>query len=1231
MSPSLHPEKSVFGKPWLRRLVWAIAALLALWLLGWLGVPPLLKSQLQARLGEQLGRTVTVGTVDFKPWSLELTVTDLTVARAAVAGPAAAGLESSPQFALKRFYMDVELQSLLRLAPVVDGLVLESALLNLTHTGDGHYDVDDVLTRFTAKPEQKDSTPLHFALYNLVLMDAAVTFTDAPHKRVHRLSQVNLSVPFLSNLDSKRDVLVSPKLSFNLNGSAFDTSANATPFAQTRKTDAQLRFKGLDLAPYLSYLPADLPVQLQSAVLEADLQLAFKQEEKASVALTGQVAASGVRLSTAPKGGDSGQVSAAELLRFDRLTIDLGDVQPLQQKVDLARIELTAPRLTVQRDRAGMLNLLALNHRVDAKDAPKNKAVSADDTRSEVKKDAEPSDAAASNAWRLSVQDVVVFRGEVDWLDQVPARAVHMRLSDLALQAHALTWPFAQPLTLQGSAQLAAARVNFQGQATDQAADVTISLSRLPLRVVAPYLADVLTPRLEGTLAAELGVQWAGAQTGKPSQTLLNLVRLDLDKLALVGNQKTALASAARVKLQDATLDLGRQSIVLGKLQVTQPKVNISRAADGHWMFHDWLKVPPARNPSRDQARQTTPPWMLTLKEFQVADGALGFADAAVSPTVALEVSKLALQVKDFASDGKKPFSVSLAGRARHGHTEPGRLTWRGSTVLTPLALKGDLSATRLPLQALAPYLSDVLNVSLRRADTSFKGRVSLTLDAAGTTLGVAGDAALDNLQVQTLAQAEPLQPAEELLNWKSLNLNGLNVALAPGAAPRVDVASTVLSDFYARVILSEAGRLNLQDLTKPAAPTETAATGVAAASAPALIHFGPVSLVGGHVNFTDRFIKPNYSADLTELVGKLSAFSSEPVNGAVELADLALRGRAQGTATLEVLGKVNPLVQPVALDITGKVRDLELAPLSTYSARYAGYGIERGKLSVDVAYKVLPDGQLTANNKLVLNQLKFGDKVPDATSSLPVKLAVALLADRHGVIDIDLPVSGSLNDPQFRLMPIVFRIIGNLIAKAITAPFSLLASAFGGGGEELSVVSFDAGSAVLSDAAKAGLAKVAKALQDRPALKMTVIGTASLEVERDAYKRVQLQALVQAEKRRAASGTAAADKNPLPVTPHEYPVLLRAVYKRADFPKPRNLIGMTKDIPVPDMEALLLANMDASESAMQALAVQRGVAVRDHLASLQLPMARLFLGAAKALAPEAKWQPRAELNLATQ
>jgi len=427
------------------------------------------------------------------------------------------------------------------------------------------------------------------------------------------------------------------------------------------------------------------------------------------------------------------------------------------------------------------------------------------------------------------------------------------------------------------------------------------------------------------------------------------------------------------------------------------------------------------------------------------------------------------------------------------------------------------------------------------------------------------------------------------------------------------------------------------------------------------VIDVGPVSLTGGRVDFTDRFIRPNYSARLTELTGKLSAFSSQASNGDAQLADLELRGRAEGTATLDIVGKVNPLAKPMALDIAGHVRNLELAPLSTYSVRYSGYGIERGKFSVDVAYKVQPDGQLTARNNIVLNQLKFGDQVPGAANSLPVKLAVALLADRHGVIDINLPVSGSLNDPQFRLAPIVFKLIVNLIAKAITAPFSLLASALGGDGAELSMVSFAPGSAVLTPDAMAGLDKVAKALLDRPALTMTVVGTASLEAEREAYKREQLNTLVLAEKRRsqpdaptrAATGAAAspvapaatattattavpassptvAALAPATLSAGEYPVLLKLVYKRADFPKPRNLIGLAKDLPVPEMEALLLANLSATESAMQALAVKRGVVVRDYLASLKLPLERLFLGAAKAVPPEAKWQPRAELNLAT-
>jgi hypothetical protein len=262
---------------------------------------------------------------------------------------------------------------------------------------------------------------------------------------------------------------------------------------------------------------------------------------------------------------------------------------------------------------------------------------------------------------------------------------------------------------------------------------------------------------------------------------------------------------------------------------------------------------------------------------------------------------------------------------------------------------------------------------------------------------------------------------------------------------------------------------------------------------------------------------------------------------------------------------------------------------------------------------------------------------VEGAPNSLPVKLAVALLADRNGVIDINLPVQGSLNDPQFSVGPIVFKLIINLVVKAITSPFSLLASAFGGGGDELGQVAFTPGSAQIAESAKPGLDKVVKALTDRPALKMTVIGQASAEVEREAFKKERLKALVAAEKRRnmVSSGASASATQTVAmiVSDAEYPALLEEVYKRSDVPKPRNAIGFVKDIPAPEMEALLLVSLLVTEQSMQELATARGVAVRDFLASKGLPSNQLFLGAAKAIpaVEKEKWQPRAELSLAAQ
>ena len=338
------------------------------------------------------------------------------------------------------------------------------------------------------------------------------------------------------------------------------------------------------------------------------------------------------------------------------------------------------------------------------------------------------------------------------------------------------------------------------------------------------------------------------------------------------------------------------------------------------------------------------------------------------------------------------------------------------------------------------------------------------------------------------------------------------------------------------------------------------------------------------------------------------------------------------GSGSLEVSGRINPLTRPVALDVRGQVRDLELPQLSPYSSKYAGYGIDRGKLSAEVNYRISAEGQLQATHQIVLTQLRFGERSDSADApNLPVKLAVALLADRNGVIDINLPVSGSINDPDFRVGPIVWKMVLNLIGKAIISPFSLIAGAFSGE-EQLQQIDFAPGRADLDAASRQKLETVAKMVIDKPALRMTLAGEANLESERDAWRSAQLRDTVVAEKRRRMARDGQGTSPVLDVSPAEYPALLQSVYRRSPIPKPRNVLGVVKDMPPADMEALLLAAIAVDEADMRELAQARAQQVREALLGLKVPAAQLFLGApvvAKA-APSSAFVPKVVLVVST-
>ncbi|WP_010097436.1 DUF748 domain-containing protein, partial [Burkholderia ubonensis] len=376
----------------------------------------------------------------------------------------------------------------------------------------------------------------------------------------------------------------------------------------------------------------------------------------------------------------------------------------------------------------------------------------------------------------------------------------------------------------------------------------------------------------------------------------------------------------------------------------------------------------------------------------------------------------------------------------------------------------------------------------------------------------------------------------------------------------------------------------------------------------PVRVHFGEFVLQNGRVNYTDNFIKPNYTANLVAIKGTIGAFgtdstTSAPVDVAANLA---------GNGPISIKGTVNPLIAKPALDLTATAHDIELTNLTPYSAKYAGYPITKGKLNVDLHYQLAND-QLSANNHIFIDQLTFGDHVEnDTATKLPVKLAISLLKNSRGEIDVSLPVSGSLSNPEFSVGGLIWRAVLNLIAKAVTSPFTLLAHAFGGGGEELGYVEFAPGSDELADAQQKKLDTVVKMLNEKASIRLDLIGRVDPDKDTPGLRETYVDRLVRQQKLKDVVGQGESiDPRSVKVEPAEYHTYLTRAYKAADFKKPRNLVGLQKTLPDDDMRKALAEHAPVDEGSLRTLAQARAQSVRQYLEG-KIDSSRMFIVAPK-------------------
>jgi len=927
----------------------------------------------------------------------------------------------------------------------------------------------------------------------------------------------------------------------------------------------ELKLEQLQLGPYLTYVPKKLYFTLPAGALSTDLKIAFLQPKNQAPTLSISGAAT-VRDLALDEAKDTPTV------RLKQLVVNLRSVEPLVKRFAIARISASDGELHVRRDRNGRLNLANLVE-PDDKDEPlpwfEIQEATLERVALQVHDDFVPQRfASALNLDRLHAQNIGSEKG---------------RSGKVTLSASG-----PEQATLQANAEVVLQPLSVQGD---------LNLAALPIKPFAPYYDQALNLQIsQGTLglSGKYRVAQSGEKTAeKKPEIAVSLSELGLQVAELKARQtgdKTDLLTLGSFAVSGGELDLGQRQIKLAEVVLNKAQVNVLRSNNGKINLTQLVRgsnsVP---SKSKDAA------WQYAIDKIAVTDSGLRLRDEALSTQSAnLGLESIQAQIEGLTSAPKS--TAKLAFKAQMGRS--GRIALDGTFGPHTQTANLQVQLQGLPLLPAQPYFSDKIHITLTSGTLSARGKLDAEF-AAEPRIRYSGTA-----QINQFASVDQVN-RNDFLKWDSLYFSGVQVATAP---LKLNIEEVALSNFYSRLIINPDGSLNVQHVvggSAQAAAGETAAqeaakeTPPAAAAPPAAkspatpIRIGRVVLQGGQVNFSDRFIKPNYSANLTNIGGRVSGLSSDLAS----TADVELRGQVDNAAPVEILGKVNPLAGNLFLDLTASAKGVDLPTTTPYAARYAGYPIIKGKLSMDVKYHI-EDKKLSAENHIVLDQLTFGDKVdsPDATK-LPVLLAVALLRDRNGVIDINLPISGSLDDPKFSVGGIIVRVIVNLIGKALTSPFALLGSLFPNS-EQLSYIEFEAGQARLDAAAITKIQNLAQALEQRPALKLDIIGRVDPQSDKEGLRQDSIARKVKAVKFENLSkqGTPPASLDEVKIDPAEYPKLLKEAYSREKFAKPRNLIGFAKDLPVPEMEKLMLTNASIGDDDLRQLALRRARVVADAL-----------------------------------
>ncbi len=680
--------------------------------------------------------------------------------------------------------------------------------------------------------------------------------------------------------------------------------------------------------------------------------------------------------------------------------------------------------------------------------------------------------------------------------------------------------------------------------------------------------------------------------------------------LVVLSNLAVAdLGGKPLMTLPSLTVDVGPSKFLLKKVHIRKitiasPVLTLSRDKKGMLNLMQALRETKAKGsppPAKEQAAIN--PVMFVIDKIDMTGGKILYKDISGSSPVTIAAQSLSITARSITNDKQGSGTIDMACTLN----QTGHLSLGTSFVMNPVSADIKLALDGFQPAWVQPYIIDKIPILIRRGTISSQGQIKIALaPKAPPGITFVGDVAFSDFASVDRAHAE------DLVSWKDLKLTGIDFSLNPGRVVIQEIgfiapaSSFMINPDSSNNIASVFGEKRSTPSQQPAKGKKTLER----------IAVGKITLKNGRFTFFDKSIAPHYSTTLTGISGSITGLSSDEFKKAV----VNLNAKLDNQAPITITGSINPLKQDLFVDLAVRFNNIELSPTTPYSGKYLGYAIDKGKLSLGLKYYI-DKKQLQAQNDVLIDQLTFGNSVDSKNATkLPVRLAVVLLRDNSGKIDLHLPVTGRTDDPDLHVGKIIIDTIVNILEKAATSPFALLEALYPGS-TELSFIDFEPGRSYLSEESKKKLDKVAQILNDRTALTLELGGYVDVSSDKTGLNEYLFERRLKEQKLKdiLRRGQQASSVDDITIDQMEYSTYLTKAYKAFEFPgKPKNVLGLLKTLSDDEMKKLMFEHLKVTDDDLTSLAEARAQKVRDYLVETgKIDPARIFLIKTKALEPD--------------